>query len=178
MTKNIKILDRQFISAGTLIIEQGSVGSRAFMVETGSVEVFIKDENGNEMILSELGPGAMVGEMAALSDGLRSASVRTKEDCVLVSIPAHDLHASMKASDSLYKRLIRMMTVRMKETNMKLLHKEQQLADAEKASRTNLENVATYLSAKQDKLQKQLAPILSQPKPAYEQFKPGDFSKD
>jgi len=178
MTRNIKILDRQFVPAGTVIIEQGSVGNRAFMVETGSVEVFIKDEAGNEMILSDLGPGAMVGEMAALSDGQRSASVRTKEDCVIVSIPAHDLHASMKASDSLYKRLIGMMTKRMKETNMKLLHKEQQLADAEKASRMNLENVATYLSAKQDKLQKQLAPIITQTKPAWETFQPGDFRKE
>lgn len=178
MTKNIKILDRQFFPLGTLIIEQGSMGNRAFMVETGSVEVFVKDASGNEMILSELGPGAMVGEMAALSDGVRSASVRTKEDCVLVSIPAHDLHTSMKTSESLYKRLIRMMTVRMKETNMKLLMKEQQLADVEKASRVNLENVATYLSAKQDKLQKHLAPILSPAKPVWEQFKPGDFSKD
>jgi CRP-like cAMP-binding protein len=178
MTRNIKILDRQFVPAGTLIIEQGTIGNRAFMIETGSVEVFVKDENGNEMILSELGSGAMVGEMAALSDGLRSASVRTREDCVLVSIPAHDLHASMKASDSLYKRLIRMMTARMKDTNMKLLQKEQQLANAEKASRLNIENVATYLSAKQDKLQKQLAPILSQAKPAWEQFEAGDFRKD
>jgi len=178
MTRNIKILDRQFFPPGTVIIEQGSMGCRAFMVETGSVEVFVKDESGKEMILSELGPGAMVGEMAALSDGLRSASVRTKEECVLVSIPAHDLHASMKASDGLYKRLIRMMTVRMKETNMKLLMKEQQLADVEKASRLNLENVTTYLSAKQDKLQKHLAPLLSPAKPAWEQFEPGDFRKD
>ena len=131
------------------------------MVESGSVEVFIKDPNGHEMSLSELGPGSMVGEMAVLSDGLRSASVRTKGDCVLISIPAHDLHSSMKASDSLYKRLIQMMTSRMKDTNMKLFQKEKQLADVEKASRKNLENVATYLSSKQEKLQKQLEPILS-----------------
>jgi CRP-like cAMP-binding protein len=178
MTRNIKILDRQFVPAGTLIIEQGSIGNRAFMVESGGVEVFIKDENGNEMILSELGTGAMVGEMAALSDGRRSASVRTKQDCVLISIPAHDLHSSMKASDSLYKRLISMIMARMKDTNMMLLHKEQQLADSEKASRLNLENVAAYLSSKQDKLQKQLIPILGQAKAAWEQFQPGDFRKD
>jgi CRP-like cAMP-binding protein len=155
-----KILDRQFVRAGTVIIQQGTMGSRAFMVESGSVEVFIKDPNGTEMILSDLGAGSMVGEMAALSDGLRSASVRTKEDCVLIAIPAHDLHSSMKASDSLYKRLIRMMTARMKDTNMKLLRKEQQLADAEKTSRDNVENVAAYLHTKQDKLEKQLIPML------------------
>ena len=178
MAKNIKILDRQFIPAGTIIIEQGTMGSRAFMVETGSVEVFIEDENGNEITLTELGPGAMVGEMAALSDGLRSASVRTRDDSIIVTIPAHDLHTSMKASDTLYKRLIRMMSARMKETNMKLLQKEQQLVDAEKSSRENVENVAAYLSEKQSKLKKELAPILGQIRASWEQFQPGDFRKD
>lgn len=179
MTKNIKILDRQFVPVGTVIIEQGTIGSRAFMVESGSLEVFMKDEGGNEITLSDLGPGAMVGEMAALSDGLRTASVRTKEDAVLITIPAHDLHASMKASDGLYKRLIRMMTARMKETNMKLLHKEQQLADVEKASRENVENVAAYLSDKQKKLKKELEPMLGQMgSVSWDQFQPGDFRKD
>jgi len=178
MSHNIKILDRQFVPAGTLIIEQGTMGNRAFMVESGHVEVFMKDEHGNEMTLSELGAGSMVGEMAVLSDGVRSASVRTKDDCVLISIPAHDLQSSMKASDSLYKRLIKMMTTRMKETNMKLLLKDKQLADIEKASRVNLENVATYLSSKQEKLQKQLAPIIGQAKVAWEQFQASDFKKD
>lgn len=178
MTRGIKILDRQFVPAGTLIIQQGTMGSRAFMVETGAVEVFVEDEHGNEIILTEMGPGAMVGEMAALSDGVRSASVRTKEDCVLVTIPAHDLHASMKASDVLYKRLIRMMAARMKDTNMKLLQKEQQLADIHKASRLNVENVASYLSAKNEKLQREMAATVSQLKASWERFQPDDFGKD
>src|SRR4051812_30614964 len=175
MTRNIKILDRQFVPAGTLIIEQGTLGTRAFMIETGGLEVFIVDEQGNELSLTSLGPGAMVGEMAALSDGLRTASVRTSEDSVIITIPAHDLHSSMKASEGLYKRLIRMMMTRMNDTNMKLLQKEQQLADIEKASRENIENVAAYLSDKQRKLKKELVPMLGQIKASWEQFQPGDF---
>ncbi|MDE2335813.1 MAG: cyclic nucleotide-binding domain-containing protein [Alphaproteobacteria bacterium] len=155
-----KILDRQFVPGGTLIIEQGTEGNRAFMVESGGVEVFMKNPNGTETLLAELGPGAMVGEMAALSDGLRSASVRTKADSVLIAIPAHDLNASMKASESLYKRLIRMMSSRMKDTNMKLLQREQQLAAAERASRANIDSVSAYLTEKQSKLQKELGPAL------------------
>lgn len=164
MSRSPKILDRQFITAGTLVIEQGTVGSRAFMVETGNVEVFVRDETGQELALAQLGPGAMVGEMAALSDGYRSASVRAKEDSVLISIPASDLHASMKASDSLYKRLIRMMAARMKDTNMKLLVKEQQLMAAREASEKNLACVSNYLSGKNAKLYDQLIPVIGQMK--------------
>jgi CRP-like cAMP-binding protein len=177
MSKNIKILDRQFFPAGSVIMEQGTMGSRAFMVESGSVEVFVKDAGGNETLLSEMGPGAMVGEMAALSDDVRSASVRTKEDSVLVTIPAHDLHSSMKASDALYKRLIRMMSVRMKETNMRLLQKEQQLAETEKAASESIQNIASYLSQKQDKMRNELAPLLSHIRASWEQFQPSDFAR-
>lgn len=177
MTRGIKILDRQFVPAGTLIIQQGTLGSRAFMVEAGLVEVFLVDEQGRELILTDLGPGAMVGEMAALSDSIRSASVRTKEDCVLITIPAHDLQASMKASDVLYKRLIRMMSARMKDTNMKLLQKENQLTEANKIARMSVENVAHYLAAKQDKLQREMAPVVKQLQ-SWDQFSPGDFGKE
>jgi CRP-like cAMP-binding protein len=161
MSRNIKILDRQFIPAGTLVIEQGAVGSRAYMIESGALEVFVKDDDGNEIVLSSLGPGSMVGEMAAMSDGQRSASARTTEDSVLIGISAHDLHTSMCASDGLYKRLMRMMASRMKDTNMKLLKKEQQLSEVEKASRINLDSVAAHLSAKQEKLQNEILPMVT-----------------
>ncbi len=177
MAHGTKILDRQFIPAGTLVIEQGAQGNRAFLIESGAVEVFVRNPNGSETLLAELGAGAMVGEMAALSEGVRSASVRTKADCVLIGIPAHDLTTSMKASESLYKRLIRMMSSRMKDTNMKLLQREQQLAEAEKASRRNVDSVAAYLSEKQSKIQKELAPAFALPK-AEGGFQSGDFSKD
>ena len=61
MSQNIKILDRHFVPAGTIIIEQGALGSRAYMIESGCLEVFVKDAEGNEIILTELGPGCLVG---------------------------------------------------------------------------------------------------------------------
>jgi CRP/FNR family cyclic AMP-dependent transcriptional regulator len=159
MVKNIRILDRQFVPAGTLVLEQGEIGSRAYMIESGGVEVFMRDEDGKELILSRLGAGSMVGEMAAMGDGKRSASARTSEDSVLITISAHDLHASMKASDGLYKRLMHMMVSRMRDTNMKLLKKEQELGDVEKAARKNLEDVASHLSSRRNILEKEVAPL-------------------
>ena len=101
--------------------------------------------------------------MAALSDGQRSASARTREDSVLITIFAHDLQASMHASTGLYKRMMRMMADRMKEANLKLLKKEQQLSDIEKTSWRNIESVAAHLSAKQELL-KELSPFISSAK--------------
>ncbi len=177
MSRNIKILDRQFVPAGTIVIEQGTMGSRAYMIESGTIEVFVKDDDGNEIILSQLGAGSMVGEMAAMSDGVRTASARTKEDSVLVSISAHALHTSMTASDGLYKRLMNMMASRMKDTNMKLLKKEQQLTDVEKAARQNIDDVEAHLSDKQKKLREKIGPAIGDIKSMQKSTPPEDPKK-
>lgn len=156
-----KVLDRQFFPAGALVIEQGTVGNRAFMVESGVVEVFVKDGNGKELILSRLGPGALVGEMAVMSDGFRSASVRTREDCILVAISASEMHASLRSSENLYKRIMRMVVERVKDTNVKLIEKERELAELEKLSRQNLEEVAAHLAARQTRLKEELIPAIN-----------------
>lgn len=166
MTRHIKILDRQFVPAGTLVLEQGTPGNRAYVVESGKIVVFIKDDNGNEVILTELGPGSLVGEMAAISDGQRCASARTWEDSVLITISAHDLHSSMRASEALQKRLMRMMVDRMRDTNIKLLEKERQLADVEQAAWMNIDAVTTHLNARRARIQTEIVPILDDIKSA------------
>jgi CRP-like cAMP-binding protein len=40
-------------------------------------------------VLGEVGPGAVVGERAALTDGRRTASLQALTDCV-VAVAAHD----------------------------------------------------------------------------------------
>lgn len=178
MSRNIKVLDRQFVPAGTVIIEQGTAGCRAFMVESGKLEVYITDPPGKEMILSELGPGALVGEMAAMSDGLRSASVRTKEDCVLITLSGRALEESLKNSDNMYKRMMRMMSDRMRDTNMKLMHKEQELAAATQSSQAALQNVAAHIAERQEKLQKEISPLIDYIKTTADKFQISDFKKD
>ncbi len=177
MANGPKVLDRQCFPAGTVVIEQDTLGSRAYMVESGMVEVYVRNTNGTETLLAELGPGSVVGEMAALSDGLRSANVRTKTDSVLIAIPAHNLSKSMKSNESLNKRMINMISLRMKDTNMKLMQREQELKEAQKASRKHVDDVAAYLLKKQSKLEQELAPVLGSTKVA-ELFKPGELVKE
>lgn len=145
MARHIKILDRQFIPAGTTIIEQGDMGNRAFLIERGKVEVFVKDAKGNVVILGELGAGAMIGEMAVITGGKRSASVRAIEDSVLVTITARELRDSM-GSESFFHRVMRMTRERMEDTSMKLMKKERKLATIEKKAPLNLKSATTSRS--------------------------------
>ncbi|MBT3944587.1 MAG: cyclic nucleotide-binding domain-containing protein [Candidatus Marinimicrobia bacterium] len=66
-----------------IIIEEGSPGDCAYIIEKGSVEVSKITLNGKKLVLGVLEKSEIFGEMA-LIDGLpRSATVTALENCVL-----------------------------------------------------------------------------------------------
>jgi CRP-like cAMP-binding protein len=75
------------------IIEQNTTGSEMYIVGEGEVEVFIQGLN-NSRSLVLLGEGQVVGEMALIDQGYRSASVRaTKKGASLYKIDRDEFYA-------------------------------------------------------------------------------------
>jgi CRP/FNR family cyclic AMP-dependent transcriptional regulator len=72
--------------ANVVLIHEGDSADTLFIVLSGRVKVYAANDDGKEVILTTLGPGEYVGEMA-LDGGARSASVMTLEPtrCVVVS---------------------------------------------------------------------------------------------
>ncbi|MGZ5063565.1 MAG: cyclic nucleotide-binding domain-containing protein, partial [Usitatibacter sp.] len=62
-----------------VVLTEGEVGDSLYMIMSGKVKVFIGDEEGREIILKILGPGAFFGEMSMIDKQPRSASVTTIE---------------------------------------------------------------------------------------------------
>lgn len=159
MTRSTKVLDRRFFPAGTVVIEAGTQANCAYLIEKGRVEVFAKDASGGDVKLAEMGEKAIIGEMALLAEGPRSASVRTLEDTVLIVIPAHNLQSAMDASDSLFQKMKKIVISRAKDTHKKLMQKE--LNDAEKKAEENTQRLALDSAVhKRFALKEELAPFL------------------
>ena len=76
---------RQFLK-GEIFINQGEAGSCAWLIEEGQVEVFRITPEGQSVPITVLGKGAVVGEMALIDDGARSASARTLSPVSCVEI--------------------------------------------------------------------------------------------
>lgn len=72
---------------GAVVVNEGDDGNGLFIVESGSLKVFLMDESGREIILSLLDPGDYFGELALLDDAPRSASVMVMEKAELLQIP-------------------------------------------------------------------------------------------
>jgi NTE family protein len=70
------------VPAGTWLMQAGDPPGPAFVVRRGRLEVEVAGQ-----IVRELGPGAVIGELALLTGELRSAGVRARRDSTVLEIP-------------------------------------------------------------------------------------------
>jgi len=89
---------KEFVQAGALILKQGMIGHDAYVIESGKIEVSMRDSDGVGIFLAELGPGEIIGEMAAMFGGRRCASARACGDSVLSIIPGREIRELKESS--------------------------------------------------------------------------------
>lgn len=71
------------LRAGDALVEQGDPGDDLFLLFDGVLEVEIDGE-----VITQVGPGAILGEMASLEDGRRTATLRAVTPCRVAAVPA------------------------------------------------------------------------------------------
>ena len=72
---------KQPIHTGDLLFEQGAEATALYIVQSGEVQVRAHSPSGEDIVLAVLGPGAVVGELALIDGGPRSATVEAISDC-------------------------------------------------------------------------------------------------
>src|SRR6266436_2476788 len=68
---------------GEALFRAGDVGDGCYRIETGLVKIVVASQQGEECIISLLGPNAIVGELSMIDGKPRSASVVAIADCSL-----------------------------------------------------------------------------------------------
>jgi CRP/FNR family cyclic AMP-dependent transcriptional regulator len=92
--------------AHAVIINEGDAADSLFIVLAGRLKVYAANEAGKEVILSTLGPGEYVGELA-LDGGTRSASVMTMEPTRCAVVTGASLRDFLAAHPDFALHLIR-----------------------------------------------------------------------
>lgn len=79
---------RLLVRAGQIVLTHGSTGRDVFHVCNGAFEVVLMARDGQAVVVRDLGPGDIFGDLAALNTQPRSASVVAKTNGTLVSVSA------------------------------------------------------------------------------------------
>jgi CRP/FNR family cyclic AMP-dependent transcriptional regulator len=70
-----RIFQPMSFPAAAHLMRQGQPADGAYLIESGAADVYTALPGGGETSVAALGPGAVLGEMALLESGIRSASV-------------------------------------------------------------------------------------------------------
>jgi CRP/FNR family cyclic AMP-dependent transcriptional regulator len=109
------------VPSKTVIIHAGDLPDVLYYIVSGSVEVMIEDEEGNEMVLAYLNKGQFFGEMGLFYDQpTRSAWVRTRQACELAEMTYPRFRQLASESPGLVFELATQLATRLDRTNKKL----------------------------------------------------------
>ena len=78
------------VARGSAVLRAGDHTDFVYLILSGTLKVLVSDEEGREVILSNLGTGEFFGEMGVLDDNPRSATVLAVTPCELVVIAKSD----------------------------------------------------------------------------------------
>ncbi|MFI9261621.1 Crp/Fnr family transcriptional regulator [Streptomyces sioyaensis] len=107
--------------ARTVVLTKGEPSSHVLLVREGWLKVTDDSRNGYESLLALRGPGDVIGESAALHGTPRSASVTTLEPVKAVVIAADRFTAFLDARPEAARRLMAVLTDRMRAGDRKRL---------------------------------------------------------
>jgi diguanylate cyclase (GGDEF)-like protein len=94
------------VPAGSLLWKEGEPGDEVVLVRDGTLQVLHQDGDGEPVILRELPPGSVLGEIACLDGRPRSATVRARTDCRLARVPAARFRELLRQHPSVLEALL------------------------------------------------------------------------
>jgi CRP-like cAMP-binding protein len=105
---------------GSVILFQDDPGDSLFVLRAGRVKVVLIGEDGREVILGVLEPGAHFGELALIDDQPRSAHVIAMEDAQLLILRREDFRRRVEANATVAWALLTELSRRLRRADVKI----------------------------------------------------------
>jgi CRP/FNR family transcriptional regulator, cyclic AMP receptor protein len=110
-------IDQVNYKAGETIFNEHDRGDGLYVVEEGSVRIWVVDEDVNEVTLAELKPGDFFGELAVLDQGERSSNATAITDIHLHKLSSKDFQQFLIEHPDCAIDVICEIGTRMRQTN-------------------------------------------------------------
>jgi len=100
------LLNFYSVPAQREIIQQDEVGDFMLVLLRGAVSVVRQQDNGDNLVLANVGPGEILGEMSLLDGGPRFSTCITQSECEIAVITTEHLEQAINAEPHITARLI------------------------------------------------------------------------
>ncbi len=108
-------LDCLYLPEGTVLFSEGDAGDHAYLIRSGTIEITVERE-GRAIVLARRSAGEIVGEMALLDRGTRSASARVTEAAAVIAITKRQLEQRFADTDPILRMCLGVVIERYRET--------------------------------------------------------------
>jgi uncharacterized membrane protein len=86
-----QVIDLRPVAKDATLFQAGEPGDSLYVVQSGEIELFIKDTAGQKIVLTVAGRGEVFGELSMLDQGARTATALALMDSELLELDRDDL---------------------------------------------------------------------------------------
>jgi CRP/FNR family transcriptional regulator, cyclic AMP receptor protein len=101
------------------LFKEGDFPDNMYIVRSGGLAI-TKTKNKSEVVLAEIGTGAMVGEMALFDKKPRSANVKATKETEVVCLPYKGLEQQLASMPEWLRAIIKTLNQNLREANLKI----------------------------------------------------------
>lgn len=111
------ICAKKQLKAGTILFREKEPGSDFFIVQSGSIKLYMSNQSGDEKILSIFKSGDSFGELALIDGKPRSASAQALENSTMIVLGAADFLELLKWNFEITLCIMQELAKRLRDTN-------------------------------------------------------------
>jgi uncharacterized membrane protein len=140
-------LERIEAPAGKTMFLRGDPGNAMYIVRSGAVEIFFKNDTGERIVLETATRGHFFGEISLLDEGPRTASAVVTEDLDALVVDRGDLADFLKSHPEAAMDLLAAMGRRLRDSAKLLRHSvSRDINEETEDKRTKVMKVADWIS--------------------------------
>lgn len=118
------------LGKGDILFREGDVSDAMYVIKAGRIAI-TKAKGSGEIVLAELKPGEMLGEMAFFDNKPRSAGAKAVQDAEVIALPFSALHAQFKTFPEWLKAMVKTVNSHLREANQRIKNLESTAVESE-----------------------------------------------
>lgn len=142
-----ELLENLDCKAGALLFRAGDDGDAMYLIEEGTVRIFVRAKDGHEVTLTELQRGDFFGEMALLDGKPRSADAQVVENARLAVLSREHFLSFTRSNPNVALEMLTALANRLRQTDELLRHTSTRNVNVEEAAQLTVANRAADVIA-------------------------------